>query len=387
MNNLNFEIKKEAFLIYLLQIQKILPQKTFCPIYYSIKIQTDKNVLLLEVSNLNIAIRIKIEDQSLKIKQEGFVIISGKYFIDIMKKIDCDIVEIASIEKKFLFIKTDSSEYKLKITNLYDFPFIDFSFDFENFFEIEINLFKKMIKEINVTTDKNKEKYNDIILTGVNLIYKKPFLKAFSSDSFRLGQKKIKLDLNYPDFNIVLPNKSLEELNKLLDFEKEKFLKFATSNQKFFLYTNSLIFQTSLLEGNYPKLQKIEEKSFLYFFKLNKEKLVKIIERVSLFLPKEGDIIHNIIEFKIDSYRKIIEISSNSEEIGQALEKINILDCFLKEDIKIKTGFNIKYLEEIVKNFPAKEINFLFQNEFNSFIINSEEENTLLYLILPFLIN
>ncbi|WP_153369016.1 DNA polymerase III subunit beta [Candidatus Phytoplasma sacchari] len=378
---MNFAIRKDFFLNYLIQIQKILPQKTFFPIYYCIKLYTKENFLFLEVSNMNIAVQIKIENENLKIKKEGFAIVSGKYFIDIIKKIDSQIIQISSMENNFLVIRTLFSEYKLKIIYLDDFPFMDFNLDFKNFFEIEINLFKRLIKETNVTTSKDKHK--NIVLTGVNLKYKKPFLIASSTDSFRLSKKKIDLNFDYYNFNIILPNKSLEELIKLLEFEKEECLRFFINEQKFFLYTNSLIFKTSLLEGEYPKLSNIDEKKFIYFFKLNKEKLIKIFERVSLFLPKEGSIIDNVVKFKTNIKENIIEISSNSQEIGNALEKIDILDNFLLEDVTVV--FNIKYLEEIVKIFPSKEIIFSFQNPNQSFILYSHEEKTIFYLILPFL--
>ncbi|KAB8122089.1 DNA polymerase III subunit beta ['Cynodon dactylon' phytoplasma] len=379
---MNFEIRRDFFLNYLIQIQKILPQKTFCPIYYSIKLYVEENFLFLEVSNMNIAVKIKIENDSLKIKKKGFAIISGKYFIDIIKKIDCPIININSIESNFLVIETLFSKYKLKIIHLDDFPSIDFNLDFQNFYEIEINSFKRLIKETNVTTSKDKQK--NIILTGVNLIYQKPFLLASSTDSFRLSKKKIELNLESDNFDIILPNRSLEELTKLLEFEKEKFLRFFINKGRFFVYTSSLIFQTSVLSGNYPQLSDIKEKEFVYFFKLNKDKLIKIFERVSLFLPKEGSVIDNVVKFKTNINDKKIEISCDSQEIGTALEKIDILDFFLPDEIKIV--FNIKYLEEIIKIFPAKEIVFSFKDPNQSFILNNiDDEKTLFYLILPFL--
>lgn len=169
-----------------------------------------------------------------------------------------------------------------------------------------------------------------------------------------------------------------------MEFEKEKFLRFFINKGRFFVYTSSLIFQTSVLSGNYPQLSDIDEKEFVYFFKLNKDKLIKIFERVSLFLPKEGSVIDNVVKFKTNINDKKIEISCDSQEIGTALEKIDILDFFLPDEIKIV--FNIKYLEEIIKIFPAKEIVFSFKDPNQSFILNNiDDEKTLFYLILPFL--
>lgn len=184
---MNFEIKKEVFLHYLNQIQKILPQKTFFPIYYYIKIDIKKDVLFLEVNNSHIVVKIKVEDESLKVYEEGIFIVLGRNFIDIIKKIDYYLIKIDSLEDKFLIIKTDSSHYKLKLMELDNYPSFDFIFDYQNFFEIEIELFKKLIKEMIIVSSKDKQQN---ILTGINLIYKFPFLIAVATDSFRLGQKK-----------------------------------------------------------------------------------------------------------------------------------------------------------------------------------------------------
>ncbi len=377
---MNFEIKKEVLLHFLLQIQKILPTKTFFPVYYNIKIEIQEDVLFLEVINMNIAARLEIKDESLKVKKTGSLIVIGKYFIDIIKKIDSPLIKISSMDNKLLVIKTlPSSEYKLKMMNFNDFPSIDFAFNFEKFFLLKSDFLKKLIKEAVIVTSKDKQK---IILTGVNLIYKKPFLTALSTDSFRISQKRIELNLDYPDFNIVIPSKSLEEMNKLLEQQKDEKIKIAINEQKLFLCSESLLFQTILLEGNFPLMQQIKEENFSSFVKLKKEDLTKTLERLSLFLPKEENIFNNIVHLNIDQNQKI-EIFSGSEEIGNASEEILPLEDKVEENIK--TAFNVKHLEEILKVFPTKEIKIHFDNSAKPFIISSEEDKTLLYLILPFL--
>ncbi|MEC4558696.1 MAG: DNA polymerase III subunit beta ['Conium maculatum' witches'-broom phytoplasma] len=377
---MNFEIKKEVLLHFLLQIQKILPTKTFFPVYYNIKIEIQEDVLFLEVINMNIAARLEIKDESLKVKKTGSLIVIGKYFIDIIKKIDSPLIKISSMDNKLLVIKTlPSSEYKLKMMNFNDFPSIDFAFNFEKFFLLKSDFLKKLIKEAVIVTSKDKQKN---ILTGVNLIYKKPFLTALSTDSFRISQKRIELNLDYPDFNIVIPSKSLEEMNKLLEQQKDENIKIAINEQKLFLCSESLLFQTILLEGNFPLMQQIKEENFSSFVKLKKEDLTKTLERLSLFLPKEENIFNNIVHLNIDQNQKI-EIFSGSEEIGNASEEILPLEDKVEENIK--TAFNVKHLEEILKVFPTKEIKIHFDNSAKPFIISSEEDKTLLYLILPFL--
>ncbi|AYJ01179.1 DNA polymerase III subunit beta [Candidatus Phytoplasma ziziphi] len=375
---MNFEIKKEVFLHYLNQIQKILPQKTFFPIYYYIKIDLKKDVLFLEVNNSHIFVKIKVEDESLKVYEEGIFIVLGRNFIDIIKKIDYHLIKIDSVEDKFLIIKTDYSYYKLKLMELDNYHSVDFIFDYQNCFEIEMELFKKLIKEMIIVSSKDKQQN---ILTGVNLIYKSPFLISVATDSFRLGQKKIKLKIDYYDFNIIIPARSLEELLKLLEQQKDEIVQISITEQKFFLKTNSLFFQSPLLEGNYPEAPPIKKESLINFFRLNRNNLIKVLDRVSLFLPKDKNIFDNAVEFKTNSNYKL-EIFSDSEEIGHALEEIEILESSF--DSNIKSFFNVKYLEEILKVFTSEQITFFFENSSKPFFIMSEEDETILYLISPF---
>lgn len=374
---MNFEIKKEVFLHYLNQIQKILPNKTFFPVYYYIKITTHLDVLFLEINNSNFIIKMKIKDESLKIKEEGILVLLGRNFIDIVKKIDYDLIKIISLEDKFAIINTNYSQYKLKLIELNNFPSGDFTFDEKNFFEIKINLFKQMIEEVSFIASKDKQKN---ILTGVNLIYKASSLIAFATDSFRLGRKELELKINHSDFDIVVPGKSLEELIKLLEQQKDNDAKISITKQKFFLKTNYLDFQSPLLEGNYPQINLIERKKLSSFFELNRNNLIKILERVSLFLPKDKIFLDNVVEFKIEPNKKI-KISSFSEEIGYALEEIETLQLSVVQ--KVNVFFNIKHLEEILKVFSTERITFFFENSSKPFLLNSEEERTLSYLILP----
>ncbi|MBP5836135.1 DNA polymerase III subunit beta [Candidatus Phytoplasma meliae] len=372
------EINKNIFLEQLLKIQKILPQKTFFPIFNALKLTACKNNLILEVNNGHIAIKIKINDSSLKIKKEGQIACLGKYFIEIIKKINDSLIKITITENNFLVIKTNFCEYKLKLMEILDFLSLDFAFHKLAFFEIETLRFKNMIKEINIANAKNEKRP---ILMGMNLIYQEQTLKALATDSFRMSRKNIKLDITYNDFNIVIPNKSLEELIKILENCGTKTLKIYSDNHKIFLEIDNLWFQTTLLEGNYPKIQEFNFLNSASKIVLNREELIKILERVSLFFVKEeGN--NNIITFVLTE-EKIIEISTSSQNLGTALEQIIPLEVVSSS---FKIAFNAKYLEDILKVLTMKEIIFYFENPLKPFIITTLEKESSIHLIFPILI-
>ncbi|WP_334330807.1 DNA polymerase III subunit beta [Candidatus Phytoplasma prunorum] len=373
---MHFKIKKEIFLEQLLKIQKIIPNKTFFPIFLGIKLKIKKNFLILESTDGNTSIKIKIKNESLKIKEEGSLLISGKYFIEIIKKINSDYIEMIKTENNSLTIKTKLLEYNLKLMNLNYFPKINFFLEFKEKIEIKSNIFKKIIKEIKISASKDEKKS---ILTGVNFVYQKPFLKVLSTDYFRLSQKKIKLDFDYKNFNIVIHYKILEELSKILEYYENDNLQIYFNSKKMFLKTDNLFFQTILLEGEFPKTQEILENNFINKIKLDKEKLIKTLERVSFISNKDVNDV-NVVKLKIKKEKKV-EISSYNDEIGNIIEEILPLENISAKEIEI--SFNAKYLEDILKVFLVKEITISFQSAFKPFIITSFEDKTSLHLILP----
>ena len=85
---MNFTIKKDILLNYILHIQRGLPNKTPLPILYAIKLEVFSDYLEITSSNSDIAIQTVIDDETLTISKTGRVAVPGRYFIDIIRKID-----------------------------------------------------------------------------------------------------------------------------------------------------------------------------------------------------------------------------------------------------------------------------------------------------------
>ncbi|MFA6377040.1 MAG: DNA polymerase III subunit beta, partial [Acholeplasmataceae bacterium] len=242
-----FTIDRDVLLNHLLIIQKGLPNKTPLPILYAIKFEVYEDHLLLTSSNTDVAIQVLIDEPSLAIKKTGKVAIPGRYLIEIMRKISSQRVEFALIEDKLIVIKADRSEFKLRLMDVEDYPDIDF-LDLDDPIVLDSQLIKTIIKETNYSTATNEKRP---ILTGVNFKYLDNHLYCVATDSYRLSQKNVKLRTHSKQFDIVIPNKSLDELSKILDTYNEDVELFINPNKVLFKM-NKILFQTRLLEGTYP---------------------------------------------------------------------------------------------------------------------------------------
>jgi len=194
-----------------------------------------------------------------------------------------------------------------------------------------------------------------------------------------LSQKNVKLRTHSKQFDIVIPNKSLDELSKILDTYNEDVELFINPNKVLFKM-NKILFQTRLLEGTYPDTMRIIPNEFPVVIPFNKEELLAAVERVSLLSPRDRETNYNIIKMSLRPDR-VVEISSTNNEVGDALEEI-----IPSSDVTgpvIKIAFSSRYLVEALKSFSSSEILVQFAGEVKPFVIKGQLDADLLHLILP----
>lgn len=369
-----FTINQEALLDAINIIQRGLPTRTPLPILNGIKLEVKEDHLVFTSSNSDLGIQMIVQDESLEVLATGQTVIPGRYLIDITRKLDGP-VEMSLIENKVLLIRSDRVEYKLHTMNVEDYPEVNF---LENNTPIKFSaaLLKEIIKETNYATSELEKRP---ILTGVNFKYEDKKLYCVATDSYRLSQKIVDVDHEMEPFNIVIPNKSLDELAKILDYSDGE-VEFYIAQNKVLFKIDNILFQTRLLDGVYPDTLRIIPTEFPLSIKFNKNDLLKSVERVSLLSPKERDNQYNIIKLSVKKDQSV-EIASTNSEIGDAHEVIIPAEGIDGPPINI--AFSSKYLTEALRAFSSNEVVLNFAGEIRPFVIKGDLDENMLHLILP----
>jgi len=370
---MNFQINKDTLLNSLITAQKSLSNKTPNPALQGIKLDVLEDSLVITTSNSDIAIRLSVKDQSLDVKTVGSVLIPGKYFIEIIRKLDGLKVSLSLVADNMLRIEADRSDITLNMMDLDDYPELEFSEKVKSI-KINVRTLKTIIRQTAFATSSIE---NRPILTGVNFKISGNKLKAIATDSYRLSQKEIELTETYETLNIIIPGRSLEELIKVLENNNETVEMHFDRSKILFKYRN-LLFQSRLLEGNYPETSKLVPTDFPIVIKFNKENLSTAIERASLLSNRDGN--NSIVKLALRQ-DNIVEISSNSPEIGKVLEEVYPVDQI--EGSPIKIAFSSKYILEALKVFNSSEVTINFTGEIRPFILKGEYDENMIQLILP----
>lgn len=365
---MHFKIKRLKLLNALAKAARAVSIRSPLPVLTGVKFDLQSDRLILTGSDSDITIQTIINvDDDLKIYEEGAVVLNSKYILDIVRKINSDDIEIEIIDGLLTRIKGSQIEFNLNGTDAIEYPRIDLSKTGTHFM-INSIILKDIISETKFAAS---DKETRPILTGINFKAHDKILECIATDSYRLAKKIISLEEDIT-FNITIPKMSLDEISKII--EKDEIIELYVSDRKVLFSFDNNIVQTRLIDGTYPDTSRLIPSQFDYILNINKNDLVNAIDRVSLLLSEQNNII------KLEMSDEEVILSSYQQEIGSVEE--NLASSFYKGQ-PLSISFSSKYANDAIKAFSRDKIKILFTGEMKPFIVKDQEKDDLLQLVLP----
>lgn len=366
---MHFKIKRTKLLNALSKTTKAVSVRSPLPVLTGIKFQLLSDCLILTGSDSDITIQTRINvDEELEIIEEGSVVLSARYILEIVRKIDSEFISIEIVDGLLTRIKGSTSEFNLNGTDAIDYPRIDLSKTGTHLL-LNSMVLKTIISQTKFAAS---DKETKPILTGINFKAKEGYLECIATDSYRLAKKIVSLE-NDSTFNITIPQKSLDEISKII--EKDESIEMYVSDRKvLFVFDNNVI-QTRLIDGSYPDTSRLiptEETSKL---EVDTNYLLSAIDRVSLLSNEQNNII------KLEMSDEAVVLSSYMQEIGYVEERLD--KSFYKGE-PLKISFSCKYASEAIRCFNSdNKIRVSFIGEMKPFIIKELDKEDVIQLVLP----
>lgn len=372
---MKFQISRTLLDNTLQNVSKGLSTKTPMPILMGIQIIAKRESLTFITTNKEISVQVVLEPSSdLEIVEEGSCVVPGKYFVDIVKRIEGNNVDFTLFDETTIKIISKNSDFTLRAYEKNNFPNTNFNLNSEPIVLKSKDL-RQIVKQTAFACSTSEER---IILTSVNLTLKDDNLTVIATDSFRLARRVTKISSDFSNkIQINIPCKSLEEFSKILNEYDDDVRVYLSNNQVLFKVKN-LSFMSRLVEGTYPDTSNLIPLDFLLSIKVNREELISVVNRASLFIDSENI---SFVKFSLSKNSDQIEISSNSTEIGRVVENLKPIEVSEQQDFQI--AFSTKYLMDALKAFETKEIVMYFRGEIRPAIITSEANTELKQLLIP----
>ncbi|UTI43326.1 DNA polymerase III subunit beta [Niallia sp. RD1] len=373
---MKFIIQKDHLVQSVQDVMKAITSRTTIPILTGIKIVASEEGVTLTGSDSDISIESFIpkeenDQEIVEIQQTGSIVLQAKFFSEIVKKLPTNQVEIV-VDNLRTTIRSGKSEFNLNGLDSEEYPHLPQIWE-QNSIKVPTDLLKNIIKQtvFAVSTSETRP-----VLTGVNWKIENNDLICIATDSHRLALRKAKIEAAAEQsFNIVIPGKSLNELNRILDDHDEPVEIFVTENQILFK-TKHILFFSRLLEGNYPDTNRLIPTESKTDIVVNSKEFLQSIDRASL-LAREGR--NNVVKFSTMG-ENVIEISSFTPEIGKVMEEL-VSESISGEELKI--SFSAKFMMDALKVLEGSEVKISFTGAMRPFVIHPTNDDSTLQLILP----
>ncbi|ELK46780.1 UNVERIFIED_CONTAM: DNA polymerase III subunit beta [Halobacillus marinus] len=375
---MKFIIQRDQLIESVQNVMKAISSRTTIPILTGMKIEASTAGIKLTGSNSDISIESFIpqeEDGIVYVEniEPGSIVLQAKYFPDIVRKLPQNTVEIESDNSRNVTIRSGSAEFHLNGQDPEEYPQLP-QLHTEDSFELPIDLLKNLIRQtvFAVSTSETRP-----ILTGVHVRMEEGELEFIATDSHRLASRKLPLEqpagTTLPP--IVIPGKSLTELNKILADSEDTIEISVTDNQVLFR-TKHLYFLSRLLDGNYPETSRLIPDHSKTIVQIDTKELLQSVDRASL-LAKENR--NNVVRL-MTKENNHLEITGNSPEVGNVVEEVLANDVE-GEDLKI--SFSAKYMMDALKAVDYDQVKVEFTGAMRPFLIRPVDDDQILQLILP----
>ncbi|MBC2345324.1 DNA polymerase III subunit beta [Listeria welshimeri] len=377
---MKFVIERDRLVQAVNEVTRAISARTTIPILTGIKIVVNDEGVTLTGSDSDISIEafiplIENDEVIVEVESFGGIVLQSKYFGDIVRRLPEENVEIEVTTNYQTNISSGQASFTLNGLDPMEYPKLPEVTDGKNI-KIPINVLKNIIRQTVFAVSAIEVRP---VLTGVNWIIKENKLSAVATDSHRLALREIPLETDIDEeYNIVIPGKSLAELNKILDDASES-IEMTLANNQILFKLKDLLFYSRLLEGSYPDTSRLIPTDTKSELVINSRAFLQAIDRASL-LARENR--NNVIKLMTLENGQV-EVSSNSPEVGNVSENV-FNQSFTGEEIKI--SFNGKYMMDALRAFEGDDIQISFSGTMRPFVLRPKDAtnpNEILQLITP----
>ncbi len=348
-------------------VSYLADKNTNLPILNNVLLKATKNGLTLITTNLEIGIKVFIRS---KVEEEGEFTVDAKLLNNFISLLPKENIKI-NTKDKILNIKNKNQEANINGLDAEDFPLIP-EIEKENEVEIGAQELKNALNKVVFAASLDNSRLE---INAVNFSFQPKELTLVATDSYRLTEKKIKINSD-KEKNLIIPLKTVQELIRVLSEEDNQKIKvYFNENQIMFIF-NNIELVSRVIDSKYPDYKQIIPQEFITSVRCEVDKLIPIIKSVSLFC-KQGI---NDINLIFDSKNQKLEVSTTSSSNGSKdIAKIPVKITGENNDIV----FNFRYLLDGLNHINNKEVIININNSKSPGLLKPEDEQDYIYLIMP----
>jgi DNA polymerase III subunit beta len=358
---------QEKVLSVLQSVSGIVERRHTLPILANVLIRKNGGSVQFTTSDLEIQIRTTSE-----LDGDGgnfTTTVGARKLIDILRTMPSDqTVSLESSQNK-LVLKGGKSRFTLQTLPAEDFPLVQEAANFGPAFSVPQKTLKDLLQQVSFAMAVHDIRY---YLNGILFVAEGKQLSLVATDGHRLAFANANLDVEVPRQEVILPRKTVLEMQRLLsDAEGAIEMQFAGNQAKFSF--GGMEFVTKLVEGKFPDYNRVIPKNHKNSVTLGRAPLLASLQRTAILTSEKFKGVRLNIE------PGSLRVASNNAEQEEAVDE---LDIDYGGD-RIEIGFNVTYLIDALANMDQDMVKLELQDSNSSALITIPENDTFKYVVMP----
>jgi DNA polymerase III subunit beta len=358
---------QEKLLSTLQSVCGIVERRHTLPILANVLIRKTGDQLQLTTSDLEIQIRTAATMDG---DAGNFTTTVGaRKLIDILRTMPSDqTVSLESSASK-LVLKGGKSRFTLQTLPAEDFPLVQEAANFGPVFSVPQKTLKELLAQVSFAMAVHDIRY---YLNGILFVAEGKTLSLVATDGHRLAFSSAQLDVEVPKQEVILPRKTVIEMQRLLsDSEGQIEMQFAGNQAKFSF--GGMEFVTKLVEGKFPDYNRVIPKNHKNIITLGRAALLATLQRTAILTSEKFKGVRLNIE------PGTLRVASNNAEQEEAVDELDI--DYSGDSIEI--GFNVTYLIDALGNMPQDMVRLELSDSNSSALFTIPDNATFKYVVMP----
>ena len=358
---------QDKVLSVLQSVAGIVERRHTLPILANVLIRKTGSSVQLTTSDLEIQIRTTAQ---LDGDAGNFTTTVGaRKLIDILRTMPNDqTVSLESNQNK-LILKGGKSKFTLQTLPAEDFPLVQEAASFGPVFSVPQKTLKDLLNQVSFAMAVHDIRY---YLNGILFVAEGKQLSLVATDGHRLAFANATLDVEVPRQEVILPRKTVLEMQRLLsDAEGAIEMQFASNQAKFSF--GGMEFVTKLVEGKFPDYNRVIPKNHKNHVTLGRAPLLASLQRTAILTSEKFKGVRLNLE------PGTLRVASNNAEQEEAVDELDI--DYGGDAIEI--GFNVTYLIDALANMDQEMVKLELADSNSSALITIPENSTFKYVVMP----
>jgi DNA polymerase-3 subunit beta len=363
----NIICNSEVFLSGVNDVERSVSSSDAQPLLTCIYLSAQDGKIILRATDKEIGVQRVIDAEVI---EPGEMALDGRLLSGLARRLSGDTVSLRKEGNEQVLIESGASEFKLQTHESQNFPNLPPDAEFE-FSSIKAEELLFAIKQTIFAVAKDDSRP---VFTGVFMKVQGKEIVVSATDSNRLAIRTMKtVDDSKQNAFCILPQKSVQELSRLLDSRKDGLVQFAIREGLVLFKMPDLLFVTRTIEGQFPDYKRAIPSKLPLKIVLNRIQFLDAVDRVSLVTRKGTPSV------KLSINENVLNLSSQEVEIGQGHETIAIE----QEGDSLEMAYQSRFLIDVLRVLPQEKVVMEIGPDMLPAIIRGLEDNDYLYVLMP----